>query len=33
MDGSPTVDISAVRHVVMVMKDGVVVKQTRPLAP
>jgi imidazolonepropionase-like amidohydrolase len=30
VQGDPTVDISAVRRAVMVMKDGVVVKQAAP---
>jgi len=33
VQGDPTVDISAVRRVIMVMKDGVVVKQLERTAP
>jgi imidazolonepropionase-like amidohydrolase len=33
VQGDPTVDISAVRRVMMVMKDGVVVKQPRQAQP
>jgi imidazolonepropionase-like amidohydrolase len=33
VQGDPTVDISAVRRVIMVMKDGVVVKQLQKTAP